>query len=180
MIFETRRKLEAHNHEVHPIPKGSSWNKGLTKETDERVKYNTLKSNQTKLKRYGNCYGKRNTSLSEEHKEKIRQANKKQKPTDYCKYISSIRNSGTHFYNNGSIELKFKDGEKIPDGFVKGRLKNYFPDQTGKKKSKETVEKIKKSKSNTIWINDGKVEKMIKKDIPLPEGFVRGRIKRNQ
>ena len=114
----------------------SSWNKGLTKETDERVKYNTSKSNQTKLERYGNCYGKRNTSLSEEHKEKIRKANKNQKPTDYCKYISSIRNSGTHFYNNGSIELKFKDGEQIPDGFVKGRLKNCFPDQTGKKKSK--------------------------------------------
>ena len=37
MIFETRRKLEDHNHEFHPIPKGSSWNKGLTKETDERL-----------------------------------------------------------------------------------------------------------------------------------------------
>lgn len=158
----------------------SSWNKGLTKETDERVKYNVLKAHQTKLKRYGNPYGKQNISLSEEHKEKIRRANKNQKPTDYSKYMSSIKNSDTHFYNNGSIELKFKDGEQIPDGFVKGRLKNWFPDQTGKKKSKEAVEKMKKSKSNTIWINDGKVEKMIKKDIPLPEGFVRGRIKRRR
>ena len=37
MIFETRRKLEDHNHEFHPIPKGSSWNKGLTKESDARI-----------------------------------------------------------------------------------------------------------------------------------------------
>lgn len=36
-IFETRRKLEEHKREFHPIPKRSSWNKGLTKETDERL-----------------------------------------------------------------------------------------------------------------------------------------------
>ena len=38
LVFETRAKLQEHNHVEHPIPKGSSWNKGLTKETDERVK----------------------------------------------------------------------------------------------------------------------------------------------
>ena len=37
LIFETRAQLFEHNHQVHPIEKGSSWNKGLTKETDERV-----------------------------------------------------------------------------------------------------------------------------------------------
>ena len=40
LIFETRAQLFDHNHDVHPIPKGSSWNKGLTKETDERVARN--------------------------------------------------------------------------------------------------------------------------------------------
>lgn len=40
LIFETRKQLQDHNHEVHPIPKGSSWNKGLTKDTDERVANN--------------------------------------------------------------------------------------------------------------------------------------------
>ena len=38
LIFETKQQLKEHNHQKHPIPKGSSWNKGLTKETDERVK----------------------------------------------------------------------------------------------------------------------------------------------
>lgn len=155
----------------------SSWNKGLTGETDERVKNNSLKSQNTKIKKYGNKYGKQNVHLTEEHKRKIREANKNQKPTEYSKLVSSLRNKGTHYYNNGIVERKFKDGEIIPIGFVKGRLINPFPNQTGKKKSKEVIEKIKKSKSDTIWINNGKVEKMIKKDIPLPEGFVRGRIK---
>lgn len=40
LIFETRAQLFAHNHEVHPVPKGSSWNKGLTKEIDERIAKN--------------------------------------------------------------------------------------------------------------------------------------------
>lgn len=37
LIFSTRRELSCHNHKMHPIPKGSSWNKGLTKD-DPRVK----------------------------------------------------------------------------------------------------------------------------------------------
>ena len=37
LIFETRAQLFAHNHEVHPVPKGQAWNKGLTKDTDKRV-----------------------------------------------------------------------------------------------------------------------------------------------
>ena len=37
LIFETKTQLFEHNHQFHPIEKGSSWNKGLTKETDKRV-----------------------------------------------------------------------------------------------------------------------------------------------
>ena len=40
LVFETRAQLFEHNHQVHPIEKGSSWNKGLTKKTDERVAAN--------------------------------------------------------------------------------------------------------------------------------------------
>lgn len=155
----------------------SSWNKGLTSETDERVKNNSLKSQNTKIEKYGNKYGKQNVHLTEEHKRKIREANKNQKPTEYCKLVSSLRNKGTHYYNNGIVERKFKDDEIIPTGFVKGRLINPFPNQTGKKKSKETIEKIKKSKSNIFWINNGEIEKMIKINSIIPDGFVKGRIK---
>lgn len=76
LIFETRAQLFAHNHEVHPILKGSSWNKGLTKETDARIaKYvNTLKdgykSGRIKNPNLGKVH-------SEEFKQKVSQSMKK-------------------------------------------------------------------------------------------------------
>lgn len=45
-VFETRQKLSEHKHKFHPIPKGSSWNKGLTKETDIRIRNSSLKISQ--------------------------------------------------------------------------------------------------------------------------------------
>ena len=36
-VFETRQKLNEHKQKFHPILKGSSWNKGLTKETNEQL-----------------------------------------------------------------------------------------------------------------------------------------------
>lgn len=47
LIFETRSKLFAHNHEFHPIPKHQAWNKGLTKETDLRIKIGAEKVSQS-------------------------------------------------------------------------------------------------------------------------------------
>ena len=37
LIFNTRLEKENHNKKYHPIDKNSSWDKGLTIETDERV-----------------------------------------------------------------------------------------------------------------------------------------------
>lgn len=37
LVFSTRRELSCHNHKIHPVQKGTSWNKGLTKD-DPRVK----------------------------------------------------------------------------------------------------------------------------------------------
>ena len=73
MVFETRRKLEDHNHEFHPIPKGSSWNKGLTKESDTRIAQYV----QTNYKR--NQYGKttRGIAKSAEQRAKISASMKK-------------------------------------------------------------------------------------------------------
>ena len=55
-IFETRRKLEEHKREFHPIPKGSSWSKGLTKQTDDRVKRNAESVSKTFKKRIADGY----------------------------------------------------------------------------------------------------------------------------
>lgn len=49
-IFETRKLLFEHNKEVHIRKDDQIWNKGLTKETDKRVK----KARNTLVKRYKN------------------------------------------------------------------------------------------------------------------------------
>ena len=72
-IFETRRKLEEHKRKFHPIPKGSSWNKGLTKESDTRIAQYV----QTNYER--NQYGKttRGIAKSTEQRAKISASMKK-------------------------------------------------------------------------------------------------------
>lgn len=72
-IFETRRKLEEHKRKFHPIPKGSSWNKGLTKETDERI------ANYVKTSKMQNRYKPWNKGfhLSGEHRAKTSASMKK-------------------------------------------------------------------------------------------------------
>lgn len=59
--------------------KGSApWNKGLTAESDDRVKQNTAKSNQTKRNLYGCAFP--NNSMTDEHKRKIGEANRGKHP----------------------------------------------------------------------------------------------------
>ena len=70
LIFETRFQLFAHNHEVHPVPKGQIWNKGLTKETDKRIKdYAIRYSDGVKSGRIKPSFLGRH--LTKEHKDKI-------------------------------------------------------------------------------------------------------------
>ena len=56
LIFETRAQLFEHNHQIHPIQKGSSWNKGLTKETDEHVAKNAKRVSKAFQKTIANGY----------------------------------------------------------------------------------------------------------------------------
>ena len=107
--------------------------------------------------------------------DKIREANKEQKPTDYCKERSSETHKNTHWYNNGTVEKMYFDDE-VPSGFTKGRLKNPFPNQSGIKKTKETVEKISYKKKGSSWYNNGEKEIMVYEN-NIPIGFVKGRLK---
>lgn len=47
MLFRTRREMQTHKKIAHGFIPGVAWNKGLTKDTDERVKKmaNTIKTN---------------------------------------------------------------------------------------------------------------------------------------
>lgn len=85
--------------------------------------------------------------ISSEGLEKIKQGNIK-------------RNTGTHIYNNGVREIRLREDELIPSGFVKGRIIK------GKKTGKNNVKGRK-------WYTDGQTEIYII-GTP-PNGFIQGR-----
>lgn len=115
---------------------------------------------------------------TEEWVAKIKLANAGKKPSEYTLKRSSETHKGSTWCNNGEIEKMIPNGEPIPNGYVKGRLKNPFPCQVGIKKSDNTIKKISAKKKNTFWINNGKIEKMIPCGTPIPNGFVIGRKKK--
>ena len=78
-IFNTRQELLDHKHKYHPIESGSSWNKGLTKETSDIVKRHAEKlSNDYKTGKL-TSYNK-GKHMPEEIKQKVSQSMKK-----FCK-----------------------------------------------------------------------------------------------
>lgn len=122
----------------------------------------------------------RNLKKPKEWVEKIKIINKGKKPAKNTIEKSIERHKNTKWYNNGEIEIMVLE-EDIPNlspEYKKGRLKNYFPLSKGKPLSQEMKNKIGKSKKDTCWINNGEIERMIKKDSELPENFVYGRLKK--
>lgn len=99
----------------------------------------------------------------------------KMPPTCLENSIKSLK--GTFWYNNGVEEFRFFPGE-IPQGWVKGRLKNPFPNP--KEVSRDysvLIEKSVKVTKNTKWYNNGVIEIRFKIDSIIPEGFKLGRLK---
>ena len=126
---------------------------------------------------------KRNEKLKQvvhtkEWVEKIRIANKGVKPSQKTIEASSKRHKNTHWYNNGKIECMLFEDDLIPEGFIRGRLKNYFPNSLGTVKSQETKDKISKTKKKQKWYNNGITEKMIDITKEIPEGYIPGRLKK--
>ena len=116
---------------------------------------------------------------TEEWVNKIKQSLKGKTPSKETLEGSSKRHKNTKWYNNGIEEHMYFE-ENVPDGYELGRLKNPFPNPLGKKKSKETIEKISSKKRNSVWYNNGIKEIMITDLNNIPEGFVKGRIKKIQ
>lgn len=95
-IFETRAKMMEHNHKFHPIQPGSSWNKGLTKETDIRVKQ-YVDTNKRLLKEGKIIPGMKGKHLTQEDKKKKRIA--------AIKHIETLVGPFKTNYNKNSIPI---------------------------------------------------------------------------
>lgn len=76
IIFNTRAEYYSHNKKEHPIEPGSSWNKGLTKETNEIVRKHAEKlSNDYKSGKI--IHPNKGKHMSEEIKQKVSASMKK-------------------------------------------------------------------------------------------------------
>lgn len=90
-------------------------------------------------------------------------------------------NKSKAWYNNGEIETQIFDGDVIPDGFEKGRLKTTKTAwNKGINATQEVKDKLKQLNSNNKWYNNGKIEKCIKGGKEPPEGFVPGRLHKSE
>lgn len=91
--------------------------------------------------------------------------------------------AGRIWYTDGETNLYIKQNESPPPGFRRGRTISESVKQhmqiSRANMSTEMREHIRealsKDTSNRIWITDGTVDKYIRSDIPIPQGFRRGR-----
>ena len=108
--------------------------------------------------------------------DKIRLANTGKTPSDLCIQRNKELKTGSCWYNNGVEEHMFQLCN-VPEGYIKGRLKNPFPDQKGRVVSELSIEKFRQKVVGRCWYNNGEREIMRKDSEEIPEGFTKGRLK---
>lgn len=118
-----------HHNRKTPYP-GWGWNKGLTKETDERVRKNSEKVSKSLV-------GRKGTKLSEEHKKKISVHQSLHNNGGRCKWykVSGQKVQGTWERDLAKLFVKYKiDWEKIKTNnkvfryTFKDKERSYAPD----------------------------------------------------
>lgn len=80
-------------------------------------------------------------------------------------FSKGLISSGKIWINDGTIEM-YEYENQIPSGFTKGRLKHIITKLTSGDPSCK----------GTIFINNGIETKRISKTLPIPDGYVKGRI----
>lgn len=154
------------------------YNKTLKSSTPSTKGYNH--TNETKLKI---SLGNKGKKVSEETKQKLREANHKQfqNPTQ----VQLRKQKSKELWSDPEyLEKQRKVREK--EGFYKGFNKPHSEEtkrrisvqKTGVKQSEESKAKIAQTVANLIWITDGKSNKRINKFEQIPEGYRRGKFKK--
>lgn len=157
------------------LTEGGDGNVNLVPELRYKLAYWAGKKQpeEMKSKRAKANTGKKRT---EDTKEKLRLANKGQIQTENTIQRSIEAHKNSSWWNNGEEEHMFQGDP--PEGYVKGRLKNPFPNQKGIPKSEEALKKLSEKKKGSAWYNNGTISKMfvITEGFVVPEGFVKGRL----
>lgn len=126
--------------------------------------YGRTHSEESKLKqrlvKLGKCDGEKNPfygkSHTEETKKKISLTHKGKEITKENREKCSIFMKNTILINDGEKSVRHQKHQPIPEGWVRGRLKE-----------------------NSMWINNGIKTTRHPKDQSIPEGWIRGRLPRN-
>lgn len=166
------------------VPNGYNLTKGgdgISEPSKEIIEKNRAwhlgrnQSSESNLKRSNTLKGK---THNKEWVDKISQSLKGRMPAENTIQASLDKLRGSRWYNDGKIEKMLQPDDLInyPDMKL-GRLKNPFPDSTGKKHSEERKKNSSLSHKGLCWYNDGIKEFMFKPD-NVPEGFVKGRLKK--
>ena len=87
------------------------------------------------------------------------------------------------WYTNGTDNLYIKSTDTVPDGFWRGRTISEATKEKMRQSYKTMSPEVKlqiqnrnrQDTANRIWITDGNEDRYINKDLPIPEGFHRGR-----
>ncbi len=118
--------------------------------------------------------GRKRKPFSQEHVEKLRQRGLGKNNHFYGKKHKEESKEKQRL-----VKLGMYDGEKNPfygKTHSEEAKRKMSAIHKGKKLSKEQIESMRENMKDTIFINDGSVCKRIKRDQPIPEGWVRGRI----
>lgn len=125
--------------------------------------------------------GNKGKKVSEETKQLLREANKKQ--FEYPHQRELRRQKSLELWSDPDyrrINTENKKGFKQSEEQIQKRIEtckkrwNMSP-KKGKPRTEEDKKKISDAFKNTIWINNGKINKRIPSEIVIPEGFVKGR-----
>lgn len=136
--MESQKKAHETLNKKYAIGELVIWNKGLTKEIDDRIKESPRKGKTGKdfpflcASKKGKSGGwNKNISDDDPRKENLKWSEeRKQHQSEILKKLSSEGKNdsfiyackGTIFINNGIKNKRIKKEEEIPDGWVKGKL----------------------------------------------------------
>lgn len=119
----------------------------------------------------------RGRSHSEDWVAKISASLKGKKPSPAALEGNVRRKRSSVWINDGAQERMLSSGDSLPEGWIRGRLRNPFPDQRGVPKTQAIIQKISARKRGSRWYNNGEVEIMLPMGAEPSQDYVPGRLK---
>ena len=140
-----------------------------------------------KAKQTSTRFTQAGVSPSEEKRKKLSEAGKGKKRSEETRKKISQYQRGKSLSEETKEKVRLANiGKKLSPETIRKReetrRKNYAngPKRVLSEESKRKISQSVKNLPSTIFINDGFVSKRIERNIPIPEGWIRGRLSKNR